>query len=161
MARNSWQRDSCLRRQLLLNLTSFLFKILHNILPIVDGVSRIFPVQGGHWIESIETFQHAVFECERSSETSQALVEGLTLILPTITPKIIKLDFECAEDLTFPLTWIISYFLWSLWEPRTARNNIQLTKIRSDLEASCRLLRESRLNQTINALHIIFPDLLN
>ena len=141
-----------------MNLTSFLFKILHNILPSIKNLSRT------RWTlnrESIETFQHAVFECERSSETSQALVEGLTLILPTITPKIIKLDFECAEDLTFPLTWIISYFLWSLWEPRTARNNIQLTKIRSDLEASCRLLRESRLNQTIDALHMIFPDLLN
>ena len=148
------------------NLTSFLFKMLHNILPTSDRVSRILPNQSPLCTrctdngENIETLQHALFDCVTSSETSQPLVDGLKLIIPSITPeKIITLDFECEEHLSFPLTWIIAHFLWSLWGLRTSRKTIKLINIRTDLEASCRLLRESRLNQTMEILKLILPDL--
>ena len=103
-----------------------------------------------------------MFECSASHAASIVLVSGLKNILPSITPtRILTLNFDCQEDLAFPLTWAVSHFLSSLWQLRVAKKTIQLIKIRSDMEASRRLLRESRLAKTSEVLKIIFPDLLN
>ena len=165
-----WDRTWNMARQSKMgpNLTSFLFKLLHQIIPTADRVARILPNQSPHCNRcgdngpSIETLQHAMFDCPVSQPAGTALLLGLRKAVPTITPSgILTLDFDCQEDITFSVTWTIAHFLSSLWRLRVAKKPIQLTKIRSEMEASCRLLRESRLDRTSEMLCYIFPDLLN
>ena len=149
------------------NLTSFLFKMLHQILPTAERVARILPNQSPHCSrcntnnQTIETLQHAMFDCEASQPASSVLLQGLRRSVPEITPsRILTLDFDCQEEQSFPVTWAIAHFLSSLWQMRVAKKAIQLIKIRSEMEASCRLLRESRLEKTSDLLSQIFTELL-
>ena len=150
------------------SLNSFLFKMLHQILPTANRLARILPDQSSNCNRCrendppvSETLQHAMFDCQVSQAAGTALLQGLRHYLPEITPsRILTLDFECQEDLIFPLTWTIAHFLSSLWQMRVAKKAIQLMKTRSEMEASCRLLQESRLHKTSEVLCHIFHDLL-
>jgi hypothetical protein len=44
--------------------------------------------------------------------------------------------------------WTLASFLSALWQLRTEKKNLELIKIRSEIEARCRLLRESRVIMT-------------
>ena len=162
---NQWEQTWDMARQSMLgpNLTTFLFKLLHLILPTGERVARILPNQSPTCTRcndptpAIDTLEHAMFGCSESQEAGAVLLTGLRKLLPTLTPaKILTLNFNTTEDLKFPITWSIGLFLSSLWQLRVAKKSIQLIRIRSDMEASCRLLRESRLEKTTEVLNLIF-----
>ena len=95
----------------------------------------------------IETLYHALFSCAANRGLSASLVTCLAIYIPNITPqKVLTLDFEVEPSLDLPLTWIIASFLSSLWFFRTERKRVELYTIRSDLEASCRILSESKFH---------------
>ena len=84
-------------------------------------------------------------------------MNGLKNILPNLTSaKILTLNFEATEETKFPLIWSIAHFLSSIWKLRVEKKRVELVKIRTDMEASVRLLRESRLLQTTEILSILF-----
>ena len=145
------------------NLTTFLFKLLHQILPTGERVSRILPNQTPTCTRcrdsgpSIDTLQHAMFDCSESQEAGAVLLAGLRNLIPTLTPaQILTLEFNSTEDLKFSITWSSGQFLFSLWPLRAAKKSIQLIQIRSDMESNYRLLRESRLAETTAVLNLIF-----
>ena len=72
----------------------------------------------------------------------------------------LTLDFDCQEEQSFPVMWAVAHFLSSLWQIRVAKKAIKLIKIRSEMEAICRLLRHSRLENTSEYLTLIFTELL-
>ena len=166
---NQWDKTWSMARQSMLgpNLTTFLFKMLHQILPTADRVARILPNKSPYCTrcrgnnQVTETLEHAMFACEVSQPAGNVLLQGLKRIVPNMTPtKILTLDYDCQEDLSFPITWKTAHFLSSLWQLRVEKKAIQLIRIRSDMEASCRLLRESRLAGTSDLINQIFPELL-
>ena len=143
------------------SLTSFLFKLIHQILPTAEGISRILPNQSPNCTQctgpAIETLQHAFFDWHASQAAGAVLLSGLQKIIPNLTPaKILTLNFQPSEEQNFSITWSIAHFLSSLWQLRAAKKTIELMKIRSDMEASCRLLRESRLVCTKEILNLIY-----
>ena len=160
-----WDRTWSMARQHMLGpeLTSFLFMMLHQILPTAERISRILPNQTPYCNlcegkgQFLDTQQHAMFDCYSSKEASTVLLQGLKKIIPEITPAVIlTLGFEYDERHSFPIVWAIAQFLSSLWQLRIKRKPGQLIKIRSDMEARCRLLRESRLQMTLEVMNQIF-----
>ena len=151
-----------LARQYMLGPTicSFLFKLLHQILPTADRVARILANQSptcSRCQVSPETLFHALFDCHANQGVSNVLLNGLKKFDANLTPsKILTLDFSTEEDLQFPMIWTTASFLSELWQLRVDKKRVELIKIRSELEASCRLLRESRLDNTIEMLSQIF-----
>ena len=146
------------------NLTTFLFKMLQQILPTAERIARILPNKSLYCTrcrgngQVTETLEH-MFACEVSQPVSAILLQGLRQLVPDITPsKILTLDFDNQEEQSFPITWTIAHFLSSLWQLRVEKKAIQLIRIRSDMEASCRLLRESRLNKTSELLNQMFTE---
>ena len=142
---NQWDRTWNMARQSKLgpSLTSFLFKLLHQILPTAERVSRILPNQSPNCTRcrgnatAVETLQHAMFDCSENHQVGAVLLQGLRKLIPSINPtKILTLDFEPTEDQIFPITWSIAHFLLSLWHLRA----VELIRIRSDTKASCTLL---------------------
>ena len=145
------------------NLTTFLFKLLQKILPTAERVSRILPNQSPFCKRCrttppiIETLQHAMLECEDNQAASTVLVQGLKKVIPNLTPtSILTLNFELSEKQKFPIVWSIAHFLSSLWQFRVEKKRVELIKIRAEMEASCRLLRESRLSETKEIIDLIF-----
>ena len=148
-----WPRTWMLARQRPLgpHLSSFLFKLLHQILPTGERIARILPASSPYCSRcegeppSIETLHHTFFTCPANMGVSASLVTCLSPYLPLVTPQsIITLNFDAEPSLDFPITWIIASFLSSLWTIRTEKKPVRLYKIRSDLEASCRILSESK-----------------
>ena len=76
-----WEQTWTLARQSMLgpNLTTFLFKLLHQILPTGERVSRILPNQSPTCTRcrdsgpAIDTLQHAMFDCSESQEAQAVL----------------------------------------------------------------------------------------
>ena len=76
--------------------------------------------------------------------------------MPDITmQEIITISYnDVQDDLLF--VWTTACFLYALWNLRIQKQRVELIKIRADMEANVRLLRESRLAQTRNRLQQIF-----
>ena len=66
------------------------------------------------------------------------------------------LDYETDDQHHFPLVWCTATFLSSLWNLRVEKKKVELIKIRSEMEATCRLLRETRRIVTMTILLDIF-----
>ena len=140
---------------------SFLFKLVHQILPTAERISRILPNSSPLCTRcqanENETLEHAFFSCRATQTSSSVLLQGLKQFIPTLTASdILRLNFNSEEELNFPLVWCAATFLSSLWKLRTEKKTVELFKIRSELEANCRMLRESRLEVTSSMLSQIF-----
>ena len=143
------------------NLYTFLFKLLHRILPIAERVARILPNQSpicNRCVEgTAETLEHAFFHCQQNKGAGNVLLNGLRKCIPGLTPsKILILDFDIEEDQQFPIVFRAATFLSTLWQFRIEKKNVELIRIRSEMESSCRLLRESRLTKTMDIISQIF-----
>jgi hypothetical protein len=143
------------------SLCSFLFKLLHHILPTAERVARILPNKPPTCtrcrLETPETLQHALFDCPDNQGVGNALHRGLKKYLPNLSTKmILTLDYTIEEELQFPIVWTTATFLSTLWQLRVEKKKVELIKIRSEMESSCRLLRESRLAKTTEMLSQIF-----
>ena len=101
---------------------------------------------------------HAMFLCRSNQESGTALMRGIKKFIPSVSQSnILKINFEVEdEELLFALVWSTASFLSSLWNQRAEKKKISLTKIRTDLEAAVRLLRESRMNRTMEVISAIF-----
>ena len=160
-----WERIWQLSRQKMLgpNLSSFLFKLLHQILPTAERTARILPAQSPYCThcrreeQVVERLKHAIFECRNNQNVGTVLLNGIRKYVPNINPSdILNLNFDVQEELDFPLVWCTASFLSALWNLRTEKKRVELIKIRAEMEAQVRLLRESRLIKTTEMISNIF-----
>ena len=71
---------------------------------------------------------------------------------------VMTLDLELEQSLELPFTWMIGSCIHSIWTQRENRT-VELIRTRAQLEARCRLLRESRA-KTWNNSSIIAEAIL-
>ena len=133
------------------------FKCLHILIWNCLILIRILPDQSQLCTKcqhnEFETLQHALMDCPGNQGVSTILWNGLKKYQPTLTKQdILTINFQTEEHLIFSLVWITASFLSSLWQLRVEKKRVELMKIRTDMEASVRLLRESRLTNTIEVL---------
>ena len=124
-------------------------------------VARILPNQSPSCtrcrLETPETLQHALLECPGNQGVGTVLHNGLKKYLPNLTRNmILTLNYTVKEDLQFSMVWTTVAFLSTVWNLRTEKKKVDLIRIRAEMEASCRLLRESRLTKTTEMLSQIF-----
>jgi hypothetical protein len=129
---------------------SFLFKMLHQLLPTGERVARILPAASALCARcgsgAVESLHHAMFVCSANNGVSALLVAGLRLHMPQVTSlQILTLDFETAQSMELPVTWVAATFLSSLWALRTEKRAVDHIKIHSDLEAACSVLARTKL----------------
>ena len=130
-------------------LSSFLFKLLHQLLPTAERVAKILPSSSPLCSQCIhkqvETLHHAFFTCTANLGLPHLLLQALKEYDVSITPqKILTLNFELSADLQLPITWSIATFLSSLWSARADKRKVSIYAVRSEVEAACRILRESK-----------------
>ena len=130
-------------------LQSFLWKLLHRLLPTQERISRILknrsPLCQLCDDQISDDLLHTFFHCKFNGEAGTILLNCLATHSPSITPhQILTLNFDAEESKELFLTWFTGQFLQNIWSARTQKKQPQLFTIRADLEAKTNLLRETR-----------------
>jgi hypothetical protein len=148
---NDWSRSWGLARSkgLRSEITTFLWRLLHNILPTQERTSRFvrnsFPQCKLCHDQLSEDQLHALFYCTYNNNTSTALINSISTILPNITTRqLLLLDLELDDEKQFPVVWMVGNFLELVWSSRIEKRQVRLYTIRADLEARASLLKETR-----------------
>ena len=150
---NDWERSWRLARLrgLCPEMTTFLWRLLHRLLPTQDRVHRIVrkttPSPHCQLCQDgvVEDLQHAFFSCSFNANTGEVLRRCLSTLMPRLTrSQILVLNFDLEPSEELPAVWLASHFLFNIWSSRVDKKKARLYAVRADLEARANLLRETR-----------------
>ena len=138
------------------HLTSFLFKLLHLLLPVQSRVMRLGADRdnaAGCCLlckEPDEDLFHAFFSCPASRLAGLATLGWAQQLDPTLTPDM-ALRLEMMEDLDeiseLAAINILATGLNFIWEARIKKKRVKTYEVRAELEALVSLLRRSRFRE--------------
>ena len=114
------------------NLTSFLFKIVHQLLPTQERVARTnpnhspaFKARGCMEGES-ENLVHALVTCRSNNGVGSAVMDSVVLVMDQVTDEqVLRLQFQAEESLELPVIWFLAVSWCRIWEARTLAGAIQ------------------------------------
>ena len=137
--------------------TAFLFKLLHQLLPTRERISRITNEQGlcrmcGH---ASEDLLHALFTCTESKATADQLLSYVHVTVPRLSPPgLLRLDLGSELDETDLLATlcIISTGLKYIWQARADKKRILQYKMRAELESIISILRKTRFSKSADRM---------
>ena len=125
---------------------TFLWKLLHNILPTQDRLCRILTTVTSPSCQLCNTqqlcnLQHAPFSCFFNNNLGQWLLQ----CCPHVTAQqVILLDLSLDQDHQLPLVWLIANTLSINWKSRMEKKVTNLFTTRATLEVNIMLLRKTR-----------------
>ena len=128
------------------DLSSFLIKLAWGLLPCKARLARIIPNNnpGCSFCEAPETLEHALLTCPGNRGAPGQLVAMVRSYSPGLSDsQVLNLDFEVDDTMELSIVWLVGSFFLCLWEQRQ-ETRVCPHKIRAELEAKCRLLREGK-----------------
>ena len=142
-------------------MRSFLWKMLHCILPTQDRLHRInmpnasSPLCVQCTAGELDDIEHALLRCSKVKPGEDFLLETLKLEIPDLTLERIKyLDFR-TEDLLVP-TYLTAATLSQLWISRTCTRNFSWQSVRSNVEQSILTLMKTRFSLAASRLQCMW-----
>ena len=148
--------------------TSFLFSLLHQILPTKERVARTKPNASsqckaqGCQENTEESLSHALIHCQANDGVGLKLIECLSCLNPGLHAEAaLRLDWNTDEDVELPAVWLTACTLRTIWNLRQANTKIKKHLIRSQLEAEINLLRETRYFEAIQKIEELAVDLFS
>ena len=131
-------------------LTSFSFKLLHDILPTRERLHRVNPtsnpiclVRGCEGF-SIEDVEHSI-SCSGNKGVGKALLETMKSIMPSVSmEQMVRLEVTTDSMSEFPVIWMIVSTMKEIWTQRRKSGTIRPLLIRAQLESEVNLLRSSK-----------------
>ena len=139
--------------------TSFLWKLLHQILPTEERLARILPNNSPickHCPGETGSLEHCLFTCSLTRDSGQWLLSVLHPFDPAVTSEnLCRLDFEALDDSEMPLVWVASHAMAYAWKSRMKEAMADPQMTRSYLETRISLLRETRHKHHANQISLI------
>ena len=138
------------------DLSSFLFKLLHKLLPTQDRVSRIVRAEAElrglcqlcH--REFEDIYHAFFSCPHSRVSGLGLLGLVQGLYPDLQPDDV-LQLHLGADLPpedeLAALYMVATGLKHIWEARQSKKQTTLFQVRAELEAKISLLRRTRYQE--------------
>ena len=143
---------------------SFLFKLLHQLLPSKERVHHLTPTASPLcWCDSgqHETYTHLFYTCPKNREAGEAVLRVAQAYDRNLTvEKSLRLEIKTDETFTLPTVAILATGLLFIWENRKQRKQTTLFMMRAELEAAVSIRRRSRLRHVREAGEIM-NNLLN
>ena len=129
---------------------SFLFKLLHDLLPTQERVARTKPtaspacqLPGCNY--GMENRAHALVFCESNNGVGQRVISCLQNFVPNIDVEAaIRLEIDIEEEMELPIVWMLATVFQAIWKLRVEKSRVLLYDVRAQLEARINLLRETR-----------------
>ena len=143
------------------DLTGFLFRLVHHLLPTQDRVHRILgDIQGQPGLSLLchvesEDLSHAFFTCQRTSVAGHALLGYLQSRLPQLTTEeVLRLELGQGLDEVDLLAsvYLLTVGLKYIWDSRVEKKAIYLYKMRAEIEARISILRRTRYMESGNKM---------
>jgi hypothetical protein len=146
---SSWRRARL--KGLGAEATSFLWKLLHRLLPTEERIARILPNSSNNCklcaTPTNADLHHCFFQCVSTVEVGSVLLSMVRLYDPAVTPqKLLRLEFQCEPDEEMPLVWMLSHSLLYMWGIRLGGKTVNRTLTRAVLESKISILRETRFS---------------
>ena len=137
--------------------TSFLWKMLHNILPTEARLGRILPNQSQNCKFCSATVNadllHCFFYCEKTKIVGRWLLSWMSKQDSGVSAAgLLKLEFQVEESREMPVVWLIAQTLLYMWGVRANGNTVDLNTTRSVLEGRINLLRDTRFRNEYQLL---------
>ena len=135
------------------DLSSFLFKLVHGLLPTQDRVTRLGLADNdtpGHCLlckTEPEDLLHSFFGCIKNLETGLTLLGYVQHVVPHLTPEsalLLNFHLELSMEETLAVCVILSVGLKYIWESRVGKKVVVVFKMRAEIEAAVSILRRSR-----------------
>ena len=129
---------------------TFLWRLVHNILPTQDRLCRILVTVTSPSCLLCDSqqhcnLQHALFSCSFNNNVGQWLLKLLNGFVPQVTAQqVILLDLNLDQKHQLPLVWLIANTLSIIWKSRIEKKATNLFTTRATLEANIMLLRKTR-----------------
>lgn len=144
---------------------SFLFKLVHTLLPSKERVHHLTPAASPLcWCESgdQETYSHLFFLCTKNREAGEALLRCVQSYDQHLTmERSLRLEFTADETFLLPTVTILAIGLEFIWENRKLKKATTLFLMRAELESAVSIRRRSRLQHVREAGDIISNMLSN
>ena len=128
--------------------TSFLFKVMHDLLPTQERLSRTSSTVSGQCKLCVTNVQedlvHALLRCPGNQGVGQAVIHCIPHEAGHHDQHVVKLQLDLEDHLELPVVWFLAVAWSSIWEFRRQGKRPELYKVRAELEAKVSLLRETR-----------------
>ena len=142
----TWKR--CRLPSLGPNLSSFLFLVVHELLPTQARLSKADPSLNGicrMCTENvIDDLQHSLIQCDFNYGIGKKIIQCASQSKAQTHLSIMKLNFITQQDNVLPVLLILAIVWKEIWEKRKIFQRPELFTIRAKLEAQISILRETR-----------------
>ena len=135
------------------DLTAFLFKLVHCLLPTQDRVSRLGGTEDQnpglcqHCAVDMEDPVHAFFLCQQNRLVGHALLGHVQVLAPDLSPEAalrLELGGELSPDEELATMCLLATGLKYIWDARAEKKQVTLFKMRAEVEARISILRRTR-----------------
>ena len=141
---------------------SFLFKMIHNILPTEERLKRL---NKGNGICNLcgrdsGNLTHSFFFCPWSCSGGLTVLGLVQKQIPSLQQEqllVLDIPGDLSPSQELSVVCITAVGLMYVWETRVARKKVEAYKVRAELEAQITLLRETRYYEAGNLIN----DMLN
>ena len=163
---HDWTRTWSLARLrgLSSNSMTFLFQMLHQILPCRERLARILPRVETNICRvcnagESDSLLHSLSTCEGSRETFNWMLTGLNKVCDDVTPsKVLLLDFSPSVPLPFndlPIVWFSAEVLRRIFACRREEKRSRLYLVRAEMEAEVNMLRRSKYSNMADIIDMM------
>ena len=137
-------------------MTSFLFKLLHLLLPTQERILRLGVDKEGDGGKckicgEQENLHHALIACPAIRDVSKSILAWTQSLLPTplSSDKAICLDLDLegemlGESTALAIVYILGIGFSTIWTARSTRRKVETYQVKADLESSVAILKKSR-----------------
>ena len=139
---------------------SFVWKMIHNVLPTEARLARILPNSSEFCKfcpnQVYADLPHCLLECVLTREVGNWLVSLISQHDSTVNAKkLLRLEFCCNASLEFPLVWLTAHTLCHSWSSRRKSKNSNVEMTRAMLEHKITLLRETRFRNVCGPIEAL------
>ena len=157
------------------DLVSFLWRLIHQVLPTQERLNRITPANTSPLCKACVTrgqngeedrgetgtFVHELINCVKNDRAGENLMNVLRIQIPELTAEqAMRLEFgEVGEGMQEAMTFLTASILYKIWIARARATRVRLPQVRAQLEARLAILRTTRHNALAAFVTIIMVDL--
>ena len=127
---------------------SFLFKLIHQLIPSRERVSRLIPANSALcWCGTgeVETYMHCFYTCAKNSDAASAMLRCAQTYDQDLTEsKSLLLQVKADEVFTLATITILTTGLELIWANRQQKKATTLFMMRAELECAVSIRRRSR-----------------
>ena len=139
---------------------TFLWRMLHNILPTQERLHRLgmrnapSPICTHCNSNIVDSLSHSLISCSQNRQVADWLLHLLRPhVLQAEPAELVLLNFgQLPDEMQLPVVWTTAQVLGNIWSCRKEKKRPQLFQTRATLEAGVEILRKTRYYDACNKI---------